>query len=86
MSKHALDRLQVAIRAQGPGAGAVPQIMVSEILDLGFRESAAPLLPPSIVCERIALSLALNCLGPRVVSVPSADLGENAHRMAANLA
>ena len=31
------------MRAHGLGAGAVPQIMVFEILNFGFRKGAAPI-------------------------------------------
>ena len=34
------------MRAHGLGAGAVPQIMVFEILNFGFRKGAAPIGRP----------------------------------------
>jgi len=44
---------RVAMRAQSLGAGDVPRIMITNILDLGFRQSAAPFHAPALDCSEM---------------------------------
>lgn len=65
VAEHALCGLQVAVLTQGPDAdaGAVSQIVESEILDVGFPQGPGSLLAPAIMRGGVPLSLSLERFG-----------------------